>query len=151
MSNPFFALRTALPLLSLLRRIEHALPARIPDRWLARRHDLAAAVRRPPPPRLLMRLSPIALALTAVLATTAVHARSSSYCASCARDSHGRIARSPEVREQFMRETGYPHGRPGYVIDHVKPLCHGGPDDVANMQWQTKADAAAKDKWECAR
>ena len=89
------------------------------------------------------------LAVFVVLTTTAVHARSSSYCASCARDSHGRIARSPEVREQFMRETGYPHGRPGYVIDHVKPLCHGGADDVANMQWQTKADAAAKDKWEC--
>ena len=110
--------------------------------------EIADASRQRPPP--LMRILALALA-AAVLATTAVHARSSSYCASCARDSHGRIARSPEVREQFMRETGYPHGRPGYVIDHIRPLCHGGPDDVSNMQWQTKADAAAKDKWECAR
>jgi hypothetical protein len=94
----------------------------------------------------------LALAVFVVLTTTVAEARgghSSNYCSSCARDSHGRIARSPEVREQFMRETGYPHGRPGYVIDHVKPLCHGGPDDVSNMQWQSKADAAAKDKWEC--
>ena len=96
-----------------------------------------------------MRLSPIALALTAVLASTAAEARNSNYCTECARDSHGRIARSPEVREQFMRETGYPHGRPGYVIDHIRPLCHGGPDDMSNLQWQTRAEAKAKDLWEC--
>jgi len=35
---------------------------------------------------------------------------------SCARDSHGRIARSPESRQEFMTQTGYPHGRPGYVV-----------------------------------
>jgi len=73
----------------------------------------------------------------------------SSYCSSCARDSHGRIARSPEMREQFMRETGYPHGRPGYVVDHIRPLCHGGADTPANMQWQTRSEARAKDLWEC--
>ncbi|HET7815072.1 MAG TPA: HNH endonuclease signature motif containing protein [Candidatus Baltobacteraceae bacterium] len=44
--------------------------------------------------------------------------------------------------------TGFPHGRPGYVIDHVIPLACGGADAPANMQWQTKADAKAKDKWE---
>ena len=32
-------------------------------------------------------------------------------------------------------------GCPGYVVDHVVPLCYGGPDAVANMQWQ-RADAA---------
>lgn len=37
---------------------------------------------------------------------------------------------------------------PGYVIDHIKPLACGGADDPSNMQWQTKEDAAAKDKWE---
>lgn len=47
-----------------------------------------------------------------------------------------------------MKQTGYPHGRPGYVIDHIIPLANGGRDDPSNMQWQTKADAKAKDKWE---
>jgi hypothetical protein len=37
---------------------------------------------------------------------------------------------------------------PGYVIDHVKPLACGGVDDPSNMQWQTVAEARAKDKWE---
>jgi hypothetical protein len=44
--------------------------------------------------------------------------------------------------------TGYPHGRPGYVVDRVNPLKRGGSDSASNMQWQTKAAAKAKDKWE---
>jgi hypothetical protein len=45
--------------------------------------------------------------------------------------------------------TGRPKGScPGYVIDHIKPLACGGPDDASNMQWQTKAEAKAKDGWE---
>ena len=44
--------------------------------------------------------------------------------------------------------TGYPHGRTGYVIDHIQPLACGGADTPSNMQWQTKAAAAAKDKTE---
>lgn len=36
----------------------------------------------------------------------------------------------------------------GYVIDHVKPLACGGADAPSNMQWQTTADAKAKDRWE---
>ena len=47
-----------------------------------------------------------------------------------------------------MASTGYPHGCPGYVVDHMVPLKRGGADTPANMQWQTKADANAKDKWE---
>jgi hypothetical protein len=65
------------------------------------------------------------------------HGHASSYCTSCARDSHGRIARSPEARQEFMTQTGYPHGRPGYVVDHVIPLKRGGADEPWNMQWQT--------------
>jgi hypothetical protein len=34
------------------------------------------------------------------------------------------------------------------VIDHVVPLKRGGADNAENMQWQTKAEAAAKDRWE---
>jgi hypothetical protein len=47
-----------------------------------------------------------------------------------------------------MAQTGDPHGRPGYVIDHKVPLKRGGADDPSNMQWQTKEEAKAKDRWE---
>ena len=36
----------------------------------------------------------------------------------------------------------------GYVVDHIKALACGGADRPINMQWQTVADAKAKDKWE---
>lgn len=65
-----------------------------------------------------------------------------------ARDSRGRIKRSEEAKREFERESGYPHGRPGYVVDHIKPLACGGADDPSNMQWQTVAEAKAKDKTE---
>ena len=78
--------------------------------------------------------------------STGQHA--SSYCGSCSRDSHGHIARSGNAKHEFMSSTGYPHGRPGYVVDHIVPLKRGGADTPANMQWQTKADAKAKDKSE---
>jgi hypothetical protein len=34
---------------------------------------------------------------------------------------------------------------PGHVVDHINPLCNGGPDRRENMQWQTVADAKRKD------
>ena len=71
-----------------------------------------------------------------------------SYVTGVQRDSHGKIKRSELSKRQFMKQTGYPHGRPGYVIDHIIPLANGGRDDPSNMQWQTKADAKAKDRWE---
>ena len=37
---------------------------------------------------------------------------------------------------------------PDYIIDHIKPLACGGADDASNMQWQTKIEAKAKDKYE---
>jgi hypothetical protein len=61
--------------------------------------------------------------------------------------SHG-IKRSSDARHEFMRQTGYPHGRPGYVIDHRKALACGGADEPSNMQWQTVAEGKAKDSWE---
>ena len=81
--------------------------------------------------------------------------RSSSHAAyGVNRDSHGKIKRSAEVKSAFKRShpcpsTGKSSGAcPGYVVDHVKPLKRGGADAPENMQWQTKADAKAKDKWE---
>ena len=64
------------------------------------------------------------------------------------RDKRGRIRRSPAAKKEFMRQSGHPHGRPGYVVDHKVPLACGGADDPSNMQWQTNAEAKAKDKWE---
>jgi len=62
--------------------------------------------------------------------------------------------RSRSVAREFQREHPCPStGRmtgacPGYWRDHVVPLACGGPDAVSNMQWQTVADARAKDRWE---
>lgn len=34
--------------------------------------------------------------------------------------------------------TSQPRGAcPGWEVDHVIPLCNGGPDTPANMQWLT--------------
>lgn len=70
------------------------------------------------------------------------------------RDSHGKIARSGKAKDEFKKahscpSTGRTSGAcPGYVIDHVQALKHGGADSPTNMQWQTKADAKAKDRLE---
>jgi hypothetical protein len=64
------------------------------------------------------------------------------------RDSKGRFVRSSSAKLAFMKKSGYPHGRPGYVVDHIVPLKKGGCDCPSNMQWQTISAAKAKDKWE---
>jgi hypothetical protein len=75
-------------------------------------------------------------------------------CLSCARDSHGRIKRSPEAKREFRKNhpcpsTGKTSGPcPGYVIDHIKALKRGGADRPYNMQWQTTEAARAKDRVE---
>ena len=64
------------------------------------------------------------------------------------RNASGHIRRSEAVKRTFMRQTGYPRGRLGYVVDHIKPLACGGSDAPSNMQWQTAAAAKAKDRVE---
>jgi len=70
------------------------------------------------------------------------------------RDGHVRIARDSHAKEAFRRThpcpaTGKTYGAcPGWVVDHVRALKHGGADDSSNMQWQTRAAAKAKDRWE---
>ena len=62
--------------------------------------------------------------------------------------------RSREVAREFQRQhpcpsTGRETGAcPGFVKDHIVPLACGGPDAVANLQWQTTAAVKAKDRWE---
>ena len=62
--------------------------------------------------------------------------------------------RSYSVKHEFQRQhpcpsTGRTTGAcPGYIKDHIRALDCGGPDSVENMQWQTVAEAKAKDKWE---
>ena len=74
-----------------------------------------------------------------------------SYCMSCERDSTGRIKRSTTARRHFRAEhpcpvTGLTAGHcPGFVIDHIQALKHGGADVPSNMQWETRSEARAKD------
>lgn len=62
--------------------------------------------------------------------------------------------RSAAARDAFKHSspcpaTGSTHGAcSGYVIDHIIPLACGGADRPSNMQWQTTAEAKAKDRWE---
>lgn len=57
-------------------------------------------------------------------------------------------ARSHNTVLKFYRMTGYPHGRVGFVADHVVPLCAGGVDLPSNLQWQTREQSLNKDAWE---
>jgi hypothetical protein len=70
------------------------------------------------------------------------------------------IHRSAAVKAEFQRlhpcpANGLKHGPcPGWIKDHIKPLCAGGPDAVGNMQWQTLAASRlkdAKERAECAQ
>src|SRR6266480_2121778 len=60
----------------------------------------------------------------------------------------------PHQRAEFVKKhpcpaTGKKKGAcPGYVVDHIKPLCAGGADHPSNMQWQTRKEAKIKDRRE---
>ena|SRR2546427_709851 len=64
------------------------------------------------------------------------------------RNSNGKIKRSVAARNEFMKQSGYPRGRKGYVVDHIVPLECGGADAPSNMQWQTAQEAKIKDRTE---
>jgi hypothetical protein len=78
----------------------------------------------------------------------------STRCTTCERDANGRIKRNPAARRAFQRSNPCPATRrttgacPGYIVDHIVPLKRGGADEAANMQWQTVAEAKAKDRIE---
>ena len=57
-------------------------------------------------------------------------------------------SQSAAAKAQFMRESGYRNGRPGYVVAYRKPLACGGTEDISNLQWLTVAEAKAKEKTE---
>lgn len=58
--------------------------------------------------------------------------------------------RSSKAKAEFQRlhpcpRNGATKGRcPGYDIDHIEPLCAGGPDVSGNMQWLTLEDHREK-------
>jgi len=58
----------------------------------------------------------------------------------------GEVIRSRAVHRAFLKATGYPQGRPGFVADHIFPLCAGGRDAVDNLQWQSVAEGKVKDR-----
>ena len=78
----------------------------------------------------------------------------SAKCVPCERDANGKIKRNPAARKAFMAAHPCPaNGKsasacPGYVVDHIIALKRGGADAPENMQWQTIAEAKAKDKIE---
>ena len=86
--------------------------------------------------------------------STATRSRSTTHgspkCVDCARDSRGRIKRSPEAVRSFRSThpcpaTGNARGAcPGYQVDHRVPLGKGGADDPSNMQWLSTPEHKAK-------
>jgi hypothetical protein len=63
-----------------------------------------------------------------------------------ARSLRSTAQRSAFVHAHHCPSTGKARGRcPGYVVDHIVPLCAGGADRPHNMQWQSVVEAKAKD------
>ncbi len=97
------------------------------------------------PPISRLTLGPCLLGLACLLTTTLTTGKNYSPPS---------IKRSPQARAEFKQQhpcpaTGKARGAcPGWVIDHVVPLKRGGPDTPSNMQWQTQAEAKAKDRLE---
>lgn len=65
-----------------------------------------------------------------------------------ASDAKATTCRNPAVKHAFDVSQGYPHGRKGYIVDHLCALSCGGIDAITNMQYQTSAASKLKDRWE---
>jgi hypothetical protein len=65
-------------------------------------------------------------------------------------------ARDPKEVDAFRKLNACPATQstkgacPGWVVDHIIPLCAGGLDGPSNMQWQDHATSVEKDKTEWA-
>lgn len=68
-----------------------------------------------------------------------------------------RIPRSSAAVAAFKRTTPCPvNGAtrgacPGYEVDHMEPLCAGGPDTPENMQWLTHHEHRQKTRLDVLR
>ena len=81
-------------------------------------------------------------------ATKSTSAKSSASHSGTSKTATTPRVRSEAAKHEFWKHSGYPKGRPGYVVDHIIPLACGGADAPSNMQWQTVEAAKAKDKVE---
>jgi hypothetical protein len=67
---------------------------------------------------------------------------------------HATVTRDPAQVYAFRSKhpcpaNGSKHGTcPNYVVDHLRPLCSGGVDAPANMQWEPLAESLRKDREE---
>ncbi|AFU47320.1 hypothetical protein C380_18130 [Acidovorax sp. KKS102] len=65
---------------------------------------------------------------------------------------NARIPRSSAAVAEFKRQNACPINSatrgpcPGYEVDHIVPLCAGGLDTPANMQWLTRQAHREKTK-----
>lgn len=90
-------------------------------------------------------VTPFLQCLAAVLILAATH------------DVQARIPRSTTAVKEFRQSnpcppTGATRGKcVGWEVDHVIPLCAGGPDTPANMQWLTIASHRQKTKGDVMR
>lgn len=72
-------------------------------------------------------------------------------------DVHARIPRSSAAVAEFKRQNPCPINSarrgpcPGYEVDHIEPLCAGGPDAPANMQWLTRQEHREKTRLDVMR
>lgn len=94
----------------------------------------------------------ILLALALMSPGAAAAYRPLQSCA-CDKTERGDCVRSSSERLRFLRETGWPKGRPGFQADHMVPICCGGADRAENMQWLRVEEKRLKDSWEldCSR
>lgn len=95
----------------------------------------------------LLTILAVCFSLTAFAADTCVPKRTPT----------GKIARSTTQVNKFKKTHACPAtGKiqttcPGYIVDHIVPLCACGKDDPSNMQWQSYKDSKAKDRLELAQ